>query len=230
MNMLTEIMEEYKRDCLNEQMCTLRSIAVQSIKKDAYQDIEFYQEQISRKLQGQKVIHGAQEAQTLLDSVISEFYEYQLASYLYAYTSFMEVILQKNLDAALVVAERLAGCAQKYNKLYNDCFSQITNYQRTAIETQFLGGLGNVTKAIGQTLAAVPVLNKSSVDEALIHAGELLGKHTQDTTARHLEKFAPLADSRMGIFIDNVRQLNLLYTRTDAMITNGENLYILEVP
>lgn len=217
-----------KRDCNNEKLCDFRFVAVQAIKKDAYSDIEFYQEQIARKLQEQKAIHGAQKAQTLLDSVITEFYEYQLASYLYAYTSFMEIMLQKNFDAASAVADKLDGCAKKYSELYADCHAQIANYQRTAIEAQLIGGLGNVAKAVGQRLAAVPVLNKGTVDEALINAGESLGKHNKDAVAKRLEKFAPLEDSRMGVFIDNVRRIDFLYNRNDAMITDGENLYILE--
>ena len=228
LNMLAEIMEEYKRDCNNEKMCTLRVVAVQDIKREAHQDILFYQEQIARKLQEQKVIHGAQKAQTLLDSVMTEFIEYQLASYLYAYTSFMEIMLQKNFEAAPAVAEKMIGYAQKYSELYADCHSQIANYQRTALEAQFIGGLGNVAKAVGKKLANVPVLSKGPVDEALINAGESLGKHNQDAVAKKLEKFAPLEDSRMGAFIDNVRRLDLLYNRNDGMLTDGENLYILE--
>ena len=228
LNMLAEIMEEYKRDCNNEKMCALRVVAVQDIKREAHQDILFYQEQITRKLQEQKAIHGVQQAQTLLDAVIAEFYEYQLASYLYSYTSFLEIILQKNFGAAPAIAEKMASYAKKYGELYADCHAQIANYQRTAIEVQLIGGLGNVAKAVGQKIAAVPVLNKGLVDEALISAGETLGKHNKDTVAKKLEQFAPLGDSRMDAFIENVRTIDVLFSRPEAMITDGEYLYILE--
>jgi len=33
----------------------------------------------------------------------------------------------------------------------------------------------------------------------------------------------------MLTFIENVRRLDLLYNRADGMITDGENLYIMEV-
>ena len=228
LNMLAEITEEYKRDCNNEKTCALRVVAVQDIKREAHQDILFYQEQIARKLQEQKALHGMQKAQNLMDSVMSEFYEYQLASYLYAYTSFMEVMLQKNFEAAPAVAEKMTAHAKKYTELYNDCRSQIASYQRTAIEAQLLGGLGSVAKTVGQKIAAVPVLSKGPVDEALISAGESIGKFNKDAVAKKLEAFAPLEDSRMLTFIENVRRLDLLYNRADGMITDGENLYIME--
>ena len=118
--------------------------------------------------------------------------------------------------------------AKKYTELYNDCHSQIASYQRTAIEAQLLGGLGSVAKTVGQKIAAVPVLSKGPVDEALISAGESIGKFNKDAVAKKLEVFAPLEDSRMLTFIENVRRLDLLYNRADGMITDGENLYIME--
>ena len=229
LNMLAEIMEEYKRDCNNEKTCALRLVAVQDIKREAHQDILFYQEQIARKVLEQKAIHGMQKAQNLLDSVMNEFYEYQLASYLYAYTSFMEVMLQKNFEAAPAVAEKMTAHAKKYTELYHECRSLIANYQRTAIETQLLGGLGSVAKTVGQKIASVPVLSKGPVDEALISAGESIGRLNKDAVAKKLEAFAPLEDSRMMTFIENVRRLDLLYNRPDGMITDGENLYIMGV-
>lgn len=228
LNMLTEIMEEYKQDCSNEKKCALRVIAVQDIKREAHQDILFYQEQIGRKLKEQKAIHGAQNAQALLNNVMREFCEYQLASYLYAYTSFLEVMLTKDFSAAPATAQKLEACAQKYRELYSACRSQIAHYQRTAIEPQLIGGLGNAVKSVGQKLASVPVLSKGPVDEALISVGESLGKRNKDAVAQKLDRFAPLEDSRMDAFIDNIRTTNLLYSQQQAMLTDGENLYILE--
>lgn len=113
--------------------------------------------------------------------------------------------------------------------LERECRSQIASYQRTAIEAQLLGRLGNVAKTVGQKIAAVPVLSKGPVDETLISAGESIGKFNKDAVAKKLEVFAPLEDSRMLTFIENVRRLDLLYNRADGMITDGENLYIMEV-
>lgn len=228
LNMLAEIMEEYKRDCSNEKKCALRVIAVQDIKREAHQDILFYQEQIGRKLKEQKAIHGAQNAQDLLNNVMREFHEYQLASYLYAYTSFLEVMLTKDFSAAPAAVGKLEAFAKEYRDLYSACRSQIAHYQRTAIEPQLIGGLGNAVKSVGQKLASVPVLSKGPIDEALISVGESLGKCNKDAVAQKVDRFAPLEDSRMDAFIDNIRTMNLLYSEKQSMLTDGENLYILE--
>lgn len=228
LNMLAEIMEEYKRDCSNEKLCALRVVAVQDIKREAHQDILFYQEQIARKLQAQRTIHVAQDAQALLDAVMSEFYEYQLASYLYAYTSFLEIMLQKNFDAAPAAAERMDVLAKKYDELYANCRAQIASYQRSSIEAQLISGLGNAAKNLGQTISSVSVFSKTSVDETLINAGKSLNRHNSDRVAKHLEKFAPLADSRMDAFIENARTMHLLCSNHEAMLTDGDSLYIMD--
>lgn len=230
LNMLSEIMEEFKRDCNNETLCALRLVAVQDIKRESHQDILFYQEQIARKLQNnkQKTLHRAQKAQMLLNSVMQAFYEYQLACYLYGYTAFMEVLLQKNFDAASAVAEKMSAHAQRYAQLYADCRSQLADYRRASIDTQLRGGIGNMAKTVGQKMSAIPVLNKGPVDEALIDAGEALAKRNKESVSQSLETFAPLADSHMDSFIENVRRLDLLCNRPDSMITDGESLYILQ--
>lgn len=228
LNMLAEIMEEYRQDCTDEKMCSLRVVAVQDIKREAHKDILFYQEQIAAKLNNQKTLHGEQQAQSFLDAVVEEFAEYQLACYLYAFTSFMEVMLQKNFEKAALVAQKMEACAKRYTELYTACHTQIANYQRTTIEAQMLGSIGKVVKSAGQALASVPVLSRGTVDEALINAGEALGKHNKEAVAQKLQKFEPMEDNRMSAFIENVWTMELLYNRSDAMITDGESLYILE--
>lgn len=230
LNMLAEILEEYKQDCSNEKMCNLRVVAVQDIKREAHQDILFYQEQISRQLQEQQKLHGAQQAQSLLDNVTSEFSEYQLACYLYGFSSFLEVMLQKEFESTHLesVSKKMRDFSERYNALYTECHAQLGEYQRSAIETKLLGGLGSVAKAAGEFLATVPVLKDGPVDEALIGAGESLGRINRDAVAKKLEQFAPLEDNRMAAFIDSIKTLDVLYNEPAALLTDGESLYILE--
>ena len=56
LNMLSEIMEDYKNHCQSEKFCATRDHAVLEIKKAAHQDILFYQEQVAAELQNQKSI------------------------------------------------------------------------------------------------------------------------------------------------------------------------------
>ena len=230
LNMLAEIMDDYKLNCKNEQFCISRSQIVLAIKKDTHRDILFYQEQIATELQKQKTLHGAKDSQQLLDSVSYQFAEYQLACHLYAYSSFLDVILQRTFDKAILdgVTEKMVTMAKRYEALYADCHNQIAKYQRSTIEAQIVGGIGVATKGLGKAIAAVPVIRDGPVDEALISAGDSIGKYNRDAVQKKLEAFEVFEEDRMAPFIENLQTANLLYNEENAMITDGVHLYLLQ--
>lgn len=232
LNMLSEIMDGYKLNCQNERFCDSRMSEVLSIKTAAYEDMDFYQNQIAAELQKQKGLHGAKESQSLMDAVTYQFAEYQLACHLYAFSTFLEVMLQQDFDAVVIekATEKMRVMAARYETLYNECHAQIAKYQRSSIEAQIIGGIGVATKGLGKAIAAVPIIREGPVDEALINAGDSIGKFNRDTAQKKLEAFEPFADSRMDSFIENIQTLNLLYNTENAMLTDGSNLYILKDP
>lgn len=230
LNMLAEIMESYKLNCQNEKFCMSRLNEVLSIKTAAFQDIDFYQNQISAELQKPKGLHGAKDSQSLVDAVAYQFAEYQLACHLYAFSSFLDVMLQRNFDEATIesVTEKMIAMVKRYESLYADCHAQIAQYQRSSIEAQIIGSIGVATKGLGKAIASVPVIREGPVDEALISAGESIGRFNRDTAHKKLQVFEVLEDNRMNPFIDNLQSVKLLYNTKNAMITDGVNLYMLQ--
>ena len=201
-----------------------------AIKKDAHRDILFYQEQIATELQKQKGLHGAKDSQDLLDAVSYQFAEYQLACYLYAYSSFLDIMLQGNFEATAIesVTEKMMDLAKRYESLYADCHAQIAKYHRSAIETQIIGGIGLATKGLGKAIAAVPIIREGPVDEALISAGDSIGKFNRDSVQKKLQVFETFEVSRMEPFIENLQSVNFMYNTENAMITDGIHLYLLQ--
>lgn len=230
LNMLAEIREDYKLNCQNEQFCLSRLQAVLSIKKDAHKDILFYQEQISAALQKQKGIHGSKDSQKLLDAVAYQFAEYQLACHLYAFSSFLDIMLQGNFETATLesVTEKMLAMTKRYEALYADCRAQIAKYQRSSIEAQIIRGIGAATKGLGKAIASVPVIREGPVDEALISAGDSIGRFNRDAVRQRLQSFDVFEDNRMNPFIENLQSINLLHNTENAMITDGTNLYMLQ--
>ena len=230
LNMLAEIMEDYKLNCQNEQFCISRISEVLSIKTAAYQDIDFYQNQIANELQKRKGLHGSKDAQNVLDAVTYQFAEYQLACHLYAFSSFLDVILQKAFDTSAIegVTEKIKVMAKRYESLYTDCYAQVSKYHHSAIEAKIIDVVGIATTGLGKAIGSIPVIKDGTVDDALISAGESIGKHNEDTINRKLNAFSTLEDNRVDPFVENLQSINLLYSTENAMITDGENLYILQ--
>ena len=108
-----------------------------------------------------------------------------------------------------------------------NCISD-TKYHHSAIEAKIIDVVGIATTGLGKAIGSIPVIRDGTVDEALISAGESIGKHNEDTIDRKLNAFSTLEDNRVDPFVENLQSINLLYSTENAMITDGENLYILQ--
>lgn len=230
LNMLAEIMDDLKINCQNDQFCTSRANQALSIKTQAYQDIDFYQNQIQAELQKQKSLHGSKNAQGVLDAVTYQFAEYQLACHIFAFSSFLDVMLRKNFDAEFIEREtkKILEMAKRYEALYADCHERVSKYQRSAIETKLLDGIGIAAQGLGKAIGSVPVIKDGSLDETLISAGESIGRHNQEALKKKLANFELLESDRINPFADNLQRVSLLYNSQNAMLTDGENLYIAQ--
>ena len=138
-------------------------------------------------------------------------------------------MLQKDFDEKHIesVANKMVIMSERYNTLYQNCHSQIENYHKSAVGVKLIGGIGNATKKLGQVIGAIPVIKEGKVDETLIHAGESIDQHNQESIQQRLVAFENLETNRMRPFIENIQNIGLLYNMENAMITDGETLYVL---
>lgn len=222
LNMLSEITDEYRQNCADEKMCTLRVIAVQDIKREAHQDILFYQEQLEKQLRKQSFLHISHDTQTLLQSVMSEFAEYQLACYLYAFSAFLETMLQKNFERAGNTAEKVRVCSDRYDQLYAACREQIAHSQRSSIDAQLRGLTGQALTGLGMRIKG-----KGS-DNILISAGKSLGEQNKNAVAAATDKLDALKDPHTSAFSKNLKTLDLWLNQKNSVLTDGEQLYMLD--
>ena len=100
LNALSDIFEECRRNGNDASFRALRNVEVQAIRREAQQNMLFYQEQVSRRLQEQSALHDSQAVRGMLNAVTDEFREYQLSCYLYAFSTFLDVVLQGRFDDA----------------------------------------------------------------------------------------------------------------------------------
>ena len=230
LNMLAEIMDEYKLNCRSEAFCASRDNRVLAIKNEAYQHIELYQKQIATELQKKKAIHAKKEAQGVLDAIAYQFAEYQLACHLFAFSTFLDVLLQKSFGAEHLesAVSKILDAAKRYETLYEDCYAQIEKYQHNAIESKILDGIGVATTGLGKAIGAIPVIKEGKVDEALISAGDSIGKHNEEAIQKQLQTFSEFKVNRMEPFVESLQNVNMLCNTENAMITDGENLYLLQ--
>lgn len=229
LSLLAEMMENYRQEGASEKLFGRYISSVMEIKREAFQDIDFYQNRVNSALQRQKAIHSTGNVHALLGNIMAEFREYQLACYLYGYSTLMETLLtdEFRIDALHLTAAHMSTCADRYQALYNQCHEQLGAYQRSALQNRLMSGLGSLTRSMGEKLSAVPILNKGPVDEAMIAAGGHLAQRSHDNTSDLLAQFEPLQACHLAPFINSIRAIETMAIHDNGLLTDGENLYSL---
>lgn len=208
--------------------CNSRINLVQAIQTSAFADIEFYSEKVAEKLSQQKTLHLTINTDSLINSVMHEFAEYQLACYINSYCSFLDIMLRRDFSTESIenAINKLSSISARYQELYAKCHSQIAHYQRTAIENKIIGGLGIATTNIGKAVGTIPVIKKGSIDEALISAGQSMKSRNRNVVAEKLNYIDKFEDDRTGVFIDNLKKVECMFNIENALVTDGDNLFL----
>ena len=227
LNFLSDTLNNYKYNWDNDKYKNSHQIKVLDIRHAAERKIDFYREQITSKLKKKSFFHSDQEVKKQLGKIQSEFKDYQLALYLYAFSSFLDVMLLENYDSAYLdsISNKIEDYSFKYRELYTKCYDQIEGYAKSSIQSQLLKGLAGVNKVVGESVAKVPVISKSQIDETLIETGDKLGKFGSKRIEQTMKQLIDKQSSCVHPFIENINTVNRLYNQPMELLFDEENIY-----
>ena len=228
LNFLNDILNNYKYNFENATYKTNLHIKVLDIKQEAEQSILFYREQIDKKLNKRSLLHSDKNVRDKLIAVRSELVEYQLALYLYAFSSFLEVLLLENYQSAFLddIKNKIKSYEQSYSELYHICYDMVEAYSQTSVQSHMLGALAVASKAVGTTVNKIPVISKSQLDENLIASSDKLTDYKAKRTEITLERLEGKENSSVEPFIENIIMIDQLYNQPLQMLFDQENIYI----
>lgn len=230
-NVLGDVMTNFKYNWDNPTYKSNKHILVQQIKKESEASIILYRDQIAKKLKKRSFIHSDQEVKSALKKLQAQFKDYQLALYLYSYSTFLEVMLLGNFSEGYLdsVEQRMSEYSLQYRTLYTECYDLMEGYSKSSIQSGVLSGLAAASKFMGEIIAKVPVISNSQLDENLIEAGSRLDRHGNKRAAIELQG---LTQARMSValpFIDNIRAVNDLYNKPVTYLFDNENMYVQQI-
>jgi len=127
LNYLADILNNYKYNWNNDKYKNNNHIKVLDIKQGAERKIDFYREQIKSKISKKTFFHSDQDVKKQLEKIRVEFKDYQLALYLYSFSSFLEVMLLENFESAYLdcITKKMEDYSFQYRELYSQCYDQI---------------------------------------------------------------------------------------------------------
>lgn len=227
LNFLSDVLNNYKYNWANEKYKNGNHIKVLDIKQDAEQSILFYREQIEKKVTRKSLLHSDKDVKDKLMDIQAEFKEYQLALYLYAFASFLEVMLLGNFDSSYLdgVARKINDYAFRYRELYTQCYDQIESYAKSSIQAQLLSGLANINKVAGEVVAKIPIVSKSQIDETLIETSSRLGDYGSKRAEQAMGALVAHQSSAVHLFVENIDTVNRLYNQPMDLLFDNENIY-----
>ena len=86
--------------------------------------------------------------------------------------------------------------------------------------------MSSVNKIAGETIAKIPIINKSQIDETLIETSNRLVSYKDKKISTIMSKLLEQQNACIRPFIDNIDTLNLVHNQTNTLIFDKENLYL----
>lgn len=229
LNVLNEVMNNYKHNWNNEKYKTNKHILVQEIKRDSEHSIIFHKERIKKKLAKERIIHGDQEVKKKISILVSEMKDYQLALYLYSFSEFIEVMLLENFDSKYLgsIIKKNESYAYEYRSLYTDVYNKIEKSSNSSVESVLLTGVAGLNKIVGKTVAKVPVLGSTKLDETMIESAEKVDEYKAKRGNTTMSQLKSIQKTVVTPFVDNLKILDEVYNQGTEIMFDSNNLYLV---
>ena len=228
---LSDVLNNYKYNYDNERYKNSMAIKALDIKQVSEQDAIFYKQQISDLVGKKSLLHVNQQTDKLLSDVQRKFKYYKLALYQFAFSSFLEIMLLENFDHVYLekIAKKINEQSIEYKIFYTECYNKIEYNAQTSVESVLLKGLSKATKAAGETVAKVPVIGKSQIDEGLIAGGDKLQKLGNRKAEKTMDQFRENKADEVMIFAENIKNVDTLYNSPMRILFDDSNIYIKSI-
>lgn len=228
LNFMFDVFNNYKYNWNNEMYKNSNHIKVLDIRQEAEKKIAFYREQIIAKVNKKSFIHSDQTVNKQLQMVQDQFKDYQLALYLFGFSSFLEVMLLGNFgkDYLTGISEKLEKYSLHYRELYTKCYDEIESYSSTSVQSSMLKGIAKASTSVGKIVEKIPVISKGQADEALIAAGDKLDELNAGKLRKQMSSLIERQSNSIRPFIENIDTVNELCNKPVELLVDKENLYI----
>lgn len=229
LNFLTDVLNNYKYNWNNDTYKNSNYNIVLSIKQEAEGKIDLYRALITTEIKKKSsFVYWDQWVEKLLEKIQSVFEDYQLALYLYSFSSFLEVILLENFESAYLdgISKKIEDYSLKYRELYTNCYDQIEGYAQSSIQSKGLKGLTSFSRDVGDNLLKERDISKVLLGGPFIFFSKKLEKKGSERTERTMEQFKEKQNDFIRPFVENINTVKKLYNQPIELIFDKENIYI----
>jgi len=188
---LADILNGYSFNCGDATYMANAHMKVLDIEHASTRDMELFRSQAQADLKKKGFIEVRDDVKRRLDKVLDYLKDYQLATYIHAFSLFLEPMLTQNFKPAKLAdaAAKIEADSLAYRELYTECYDALEASTAGTIDVALLGGIASAGKMLGRAIAATPIGELTPIDEALEGAGEDIGRFNdgKDTRRRAVQ-------------------------------------------
>ncbi|MBQ3291175.1 MAG: hypothetical protein IJH43_02210 [Mogibacterium sp.] len=228
---LSEMLRDYKYNWNNERFLNSNHVMVLQIKREAGAFIKQYKELIEKSLKIKGLIRGDAEINKAINKIAKDMTEYQIAVYVYAFASFIEVMLKGNFNSEYLrkVSDRIEEYSIQYREHYTKIYNKLLNEADQTVESQILGTLSSISKAAGKLAAKSPALDLLDVDDALKKGSDSLNKINTRKIRNELKKLENKQAVFIRPFVQNIALVDRAYNEPMQVLFDDKYVYLPEV-
>lgn len=228
---LYDIYNNYKYNWNNNTYKSNNHIKVLDIKQAVEAKIVFYREQIIAKTNKKSVIHSKQTVNKQLQNIQEQFKDYQLALYILAFSSFLEVILLENYNANYLscLSSKIDSYSINYRELYSKCYEEIELYSSSSIQSAFLKKISRTSTNVGKFVEKIPIISNTQIDENLISTGDKINAFRNEKIKSQMQCLIERQSNFVRPFIDNINTINKLYNKPIQLLVDKSNIYLATI-
>ena len=226
---LADILNSYGLYYNNAIEMTSAHMKVIDIMHASEQDIEHFRSLAQSDLKKKGFIEVRDGLGRRLDKVLDYLKDCQLATYIHAFSLFLEPMLAQNFEPAKLAdaTAKIEADSLAYRELYTECYDALEASTADTIDVALLGGIASAGKMLGRAIAATPIGELTPIDEALEGAGEDIGRFNDEQSEKLIEKLHQAKTPDVAPFRQSVMEIDILYNRPTQIAVDAENVYIL---
>lgn len=228
---LADILNGYGLYYDNAIEMTNAHMKVLDIKHASEQDIEHFRSLAQSNLKKKGLVEVRDGLEKRLDKVLDYLKDCQLATYIHAFSLFLEPMLARNFEPAKLAdaVAKIEADSLAYRELYTECYDALEAETADTVDAALLGGIASAGKLLGHAIAKTPVGDHTLIDETLEGAGKNIGEFNDRQSEKLLEKLHQAKTPDVAPFKQSVKEIDTLYNRPTQIAVDAENVYILPV-
>ena len=225
---LGDIIKKYKHSWDNKQFVASNHKLVLDIQRTARKNMLSYQKAVSEIVKKKELFVVNAKVSKQLNDMKKKFQYYKLSLYSYAMSSLLEIMLSGNFKAENVDCN-IASIEQQsasYRELFTRVSAHLEKVDRIAIDSAVLKGLGIAGDKVGKAIGHIPLVQRGPVDELLQEGGAHLKEGVIEKQKEKLISFAELNNPDTGIFLEKMRDMELIFNQTSEICFDNDNIYL----